>query len=78
MSTVTVRELRNNGAEVIRRAEHGEPLVVTRDGEPVIALSALPRAGRRAEELVASRQQLPVVDPSRMRADMDELLDPAL
>jgi antitoxin (DNA-binding transcriptional repressor) of toxin-antitoxin stability system len=35
MDTVTVRDLRNNGGEVLRRVEHGERIIVTRDGAPV-------------------------------------------
>jgi len=31
MESVTVRELRNSGGEVLRRVERGERVVVTRD-----------------------------------------------
>jgi prevent-host-death family protein len=39
-----VRDLRNNGGEVLRRVEHGERIVVTRDGTPVAELRPLPHA----------------------------------
>ena len=35
MDTVTIRELRNRGGEVVDRVEAGERLTVTRDGRPV-------------------------------------------
>jgi prevent-host-death family protein len=43
MSQVTIRELRNNGAEVLARLAAGESVMVTRDGRPVAELRPLPR-----------------------------------
>jgi len=43
---VSVRELRNQVSEVLRRAESGDHLVVTVRGRPVAQLGPLPR--RRA------------------------------
>ncbi|CAJ1582877.1 type II toxin-antitoxin system prevent-host-death family antitoxin [[Mycobacterium] wendilense] len=40
---LTVRDLRNQGGEVLRRVERGERIIVTRDGAPVAELSPLPR-----------------------------------
>lgn len=40
MRTISQRELRNDNAEVIRRVEEGESLVVTRRGVPVARLTA--------------------------------------
>ena len=41
-SEVSVRELRNHTAEVLRRVEAGEPLRVTVDRRPVAELRPLP------------------------------------
>jgi prevent-host-death family protein len=74
MADVTIRELRNNGGEIVDRAAHGEHLVITRSGRPVAELRPLRRA-LSAEELVDRWRHLPRVDPVRLRADLDELLD---
>lgn len=78
MSSVTVRDLRNNGGEVLKRVEHGERIVVTRDGTPVAELRPLPRPSVSAAELIRRRRQLPVVDVEAMRRDIDQLIDPSL
>lgn len=75
---MTVRELRNHGARVLRRVERGESLVVTRDGEPVVRVVPLRRRAARVEDLIARRKSLPEVDVDRLRSDIDELLDPGL
>ena len=38
MMTVTVRQLRNESADVLARVGAGESLTVTRDGDPVAAI----------------------------------------
>ena len=38
MASVTIRDLRNHGGEVVDRVEAGEQLTVTRDGRPVAEL----------------------------------------
>ena len=78
MEPVTVRDLRNHGAQVLRRVERGESLTVTRDGEAVAQVIPLPRRAVAAEELVARRRRLPRIDSSVLRADLDDLIDSAL
>jgi prevent-host-death family protein len=78
METVSVRDLRNSGGEVLTRVEHGETLVVTRDGRPVAELRPLARRSSSAAELIARRRHLPAVDPHRWLADIDDLIDPGL
>jgi prevent-host-death family protein len=78
MGTVTVRELRNHGGEVLDRVAHGERLIVTRDGAEVAELAPLRRASRSTAELIASRRTLPRMDQRRLRADLDRIFDPAL
>ena len=78
MSEVTIRELRNNGAAVLGRVEHGESLTLTRDGEPVAQVVPLPRPPSRVELLIARRGHLPRVDSGAMRADIDSIIDASL
>lgn len=44
MDTVSVRELRNRGGQVLQRVAEGETLTVTMDGQPIAELR--PVAGR--------------------------------
>lgn len=47
MSTITLRQLRNEVSEIIRRAEAGEEMTVTVNGRPaarVVPLSRKPRS----------------------------------
>jgi prevent-host-death family protein len=78
VESVTVRDLRNNGAEVLRRVERGERVIVTRDGTPVAELRPLPRSSVSAAELIRRRQRLPTVDAVELRRDIDDLIDPSL
>jgi prevent-host-death family protein len=78
MDTVTVRDLRNNGGEVLRRVEHGEHIVVTRDGTPVAELRPLPRSSAGPAELIRRRKNLPHVNPDALRRDIDNLINPSL
>lgn len=75
---MTVRDLRNRGADVLARVERGETMVVTRDGRPVARVVPLSRPSRATSELIASRRHLPLVDPAALRADLDEILDAQL
>ena len=72
---VTVRDLRNRGGQVLERVLAGERLVVTRAGRPVAELRPLPTPSLSAGELVRRRRHLPDVDPSRLRDDVDRLVD---
>jgi len=78
MESVTVRELRNSGGEVLRRVERGERIVVTRDGTPVAELRPLPHPSVGPAELIRRRKHLPRVNPDALRHDIDNLIDPSL
>jgi prevent-host-death family protein len=78
VNIVTVRDLRNNGGDVLRRVEHGERIVVTRDGAPVAELRPLPRPSVTPAELIRRRKNLPPVNPDALRRDTDNLIDPSL
>jgi prevent-host-death family protein len=75
MAEVTVRELRNQGAEVLDRVAAGEHLTVTRDGRPIAELRPFPRPRLRAEELLHRWSLLPYVDPQVLRDDIDRVVE---
>jgi antitoxin (DNA-binding transcriptional repressor) of toxin-antitoxin stability system len=77
MADITIRELRNQGGEVVDRAARGERITITRSGRPVAELRAL-RPPLSADALVERWKRLPPVDLAALRADMDELIDPGL
>ncbi len=78
MGTVSIRELRNKGGEVIDRVEAGEHVTVTRDGRPVAELRPLPSPAPRAADLLEAYRGLPPVDLDQLRAELDEIIDPRL
>jgi antitoxin (DNA-binding transcriptional repressor) of toxin-antitoxin stability system len=77
MASVTIRDLRNHGGEVVDRASRGEKITITRAGMPVAELRAL-RPSLSAEVLIDRWRRLPAVDPGRLREDVDQLLDASL
>jgi prevent-host-death family protein len=78
MSEVAIRDLRNHGGEILDRVEGGEAMTVTRDGRPIAELRPLPRRPVQASLLLERWRILPAVDPAKLRADIDDLLDPLL
>lgn len=78
MPDVSIRDLRNHGGEVVERAQRGERLTITRDGKPVAQLVALRRPSLALDELRQRWARLPTVDPSKLRRDIDAIVDPAV
>ena len=78
MSSVSIRDLRNHGGDVVDRAAAGEQITITRDGKPVAELRAVPRPPLSAEAILALWRSLPAVDARGHRADIDDLIDPTL
>jgi prevent-host-death family protein len=78
MGQVSIRDLRNHGGEVVDRVERGEHITVTRDGRAVAELQPVAKVGLSAEVLLERWRGLPLVDPDRLRWDLDEVLDPSL
>ena len=78
MTDVSIRDLRNSGGEVVDRAARGEPIRITRAGEPVAELRALAPAGLSAEALLTRWRNLPDLDPIALRRDIDQVLDARL
>lgn len=78
MESVSVRELRNHGGEVLQRVSQGHSLVVTRDGHEVARIEPLPRPSSATEQLIARRRHLPPIDVEAFRADLDDVLDSSI
>jgi prevent-host-death family protein len=78
MGSVTVRDLRNHGGEVLDRVEAGERVTVTRNGRPVAELVPLAKRALSGEELTARAAALPPVDPAKLASDVDAVLDTGL
>jgi prevent-host-death family protein len=78
MAEVAIRDLRNHGGKILDRVAGGEAMTVTRDGHPIAELRPLPRRPLQAALLLQRWRSLPAVGPARLRADVDDLLDPAL
>lgn len=78
MESVTVRQLRNHGGDVLDRVARGEALVVTRDGAEVAELRPRTRRSPSPSDLIARRRHLPLVDPEALRRDLDAVLDATL
>lgn len=74
MSEVALRELRNNAAGVLRRAQAGEQIVITSRGRPIASLDALEQPRRhwlpRAE--LVKRLAVAQADPG-LREDLAHL-----
>ena len=78
MDIVTIRELRNRGGEVVDRVEAGGHVTVTRDGRPVAELRPLRPRGLSAVAILERWRRLPVVEPARLRRDVDSVIEPDL
>jgi len=78
MADVTIRELRNHGGEVVDRVAAGERVTITRAGRPVAELRPIPGPGLTAEQLLERWAYARPVAAGRLRADLDEIIDPSL
>jgi prevent-host-death family protein len=78
VANVSIRDLRNKGGEVVDRAARGEAITITKAGEPVAELRPVSPRGLAPEALLARWKTLPAVDPIRLRADIDDLVDAGL
>jgi antitoxin (DNA-binding transcriptional repressor) of toxin-antitoxin stability system len=78
VANVSIRDLRNKGGDIVDRASRGEPITITKNGEPVAELRALPRRWVRTDLLLERSKKLPPVDYQDLRADIDAVIDPSL
>ncbi|MFL5901774.1 MAG: type II toxin-antitoxin system Phd/YefM family antitoxin [Solirubrobacterales bacterium] len=77
MANVSICDLCNYADEVVDRVARGEQITITRSGRAVAELRAV-RPPLSAEALLSRWHRLPAVDPSVLRADVDQLSDPTL
>lgn len=73
--TIGQRELRNDNAEIMRRVEHGESFVVTRNGKPVADIVPHQDERRPSQtlgEIQAIFAKLPPMDVERWRREREE------
>lgn len=75
MKRITIRELRNQGSQVVERVLAGEHLVVTRDGHAVAELRPTLREPLEAGVLLKRWRSLPKVDGSSLKREIDDLMD---
>lgn len=68
----------NRGGDVLERVARGESLTVTRDGRAFAELRPLPRRPVPAAVLLNRWRGLPYVDPAKLRAEIDNVLDASL
>jgi antitoxin (DNA-binding transcriptional repressor) of toxin-antitoxin stability system len=78
MGTVTIRDLRNRGGDVIERVEAGEMLTVTRDGRPVAELRRARSPGVARATLLEHWKRLPEVDSDQLRREIDAVVDQSM
>lgn len=77
MSTVSIRELRNHGGEIVDRAASGERITITRGGKPVARLS--PLDPEPTSDVILERfRGLQPIDYNAFRADVDEVMGAAI
>lgn len=70
---MSIRELRNQGGEIVDRAANGERITITRDGKPVAELNPLHQE-MTTEVLLERWRHLPSIDYEQFRADVDEVM----
>jgi prevent-host-death family protein len=78
VASVTIRDLRNHGGEVVDRVAAGEHVTVTRAGKPVAELRPIRGGGLSSSVLLERWRWLPPMDPAALRRGIDALVDPAL
>ena len=78
MKKVTIRDLRNQGGQVVERVLAGEHLTVTRDGHAVAELKPTSREPLEASVLLERWRTLPPIDGQSLRRDIDDIMDSGL
>ena len=78
MDSVSIRDLRNHGGDVVDRVSRGESVTVTRDGKPVAQIRPLRAPALSGRALLDHWHRLPALDPMKLRADVDAATDAAL
>lgn len=75
--TISQRELRNDSSAVLREVQAGHVLIVTRNGVPIAELRPVPARRFVPRAVIAdAARRAPRVDATRLRADLDAVVDP--
>jgi prevent-host-death family protein len=74
-ATVSVRDLRNHGGQVLARVEAGETLTVTSNGRPVAELRPLTPQPLTTAEFLERIRGRPPMDPRKLREEIDAVID---
>jgi prevent-host-death family protein len=73
---ITQRELRNDSGAIMRGVERGESYTITRNGTPIGRLIPLRRRTYvPREQVMATFATAAAVDPDRLRADLDAVVE---
>ena len=75
---INQRDLRNDSGKILRAVAGGETFIVASNGTPVAELRPLPRKQFVSKDELRSGMNLPPIDYAKMRADLDEYIDPYL
>ncbi len=75
MTEVSIRDLRNRGGDIVDMAADGDPVTITRAGEPVAELRPLGPRPLTARHLLNRWRTLPPVDEAALQRDVDAALD---
>lgn len=78
MGDVSIRDLRNQGGDVVDRAARGEPVTITRAGRPVATLEPVAPTPLTGAALLRRWRGLSPGDPAALRRDIDAVIDPSL
>ena len=73
---ISQRELRNDSGAILREVQAGQTIIVTRNGVPAAELRTVPQRRFVLRAVIAEAAgRAPRVDASRMRADLDAVVD---
>ena len=78
LKSVTIQDLRAWGDDIFADVSRGETVVVTHNGEAIAEIRPYPPRGLTTAELIAHRRHLPLIDPVRLREDIDRVIDQSL
>lgn len=73
---INQRELRNDSAAILREVQAGQAIIISRNGVPVAELRPIPPRKFVPRALIAdAARRAPRIDASRLRADLDAVVD---
>ena len=72
---ISQRDLRLRSKDIMDAVERGQAFTVTRDGRPMGQLVPLRRQWVTREQFAVSSRLAPRVDPDRLRADSESVID---